>query len=76
MTKDNNKLNPVDFSLCKEMFEKLGELRLFRRAEYFVRSGKIDLEDSEVIVIPTMIMRKKLNIDHELNKNLMMGLFE
>ena len=119
---------PVDFSLCKEMLEKLGELRLFSRGEYFARSGEvmeyagwmvsggfkyslmssdgnnrvigfflddsllidyesvmnftkmrtdiIALEDSEVIVIPAKIMREKLNRDHELNMNLMMGLFE
>ena len=36
----------------------------------------IALEDSEVIVIQTKIMREKLNLDHELNMYLMMGLFE
>ena len=36
----------------------------------------IALEDSEVIVIPAKIMREKLNFYHELNMNLMMGLFE
>ncbi len=33
-------------------------------------------EDSQVIVIPTTIMREKLNGNHELNMNLMIGLFE
>ena len=37
----NNMENTVDLSLCKEMFEKLGELRLFSRGEYFARSGEI-----------------------------------
>lgn len=118
----------VDFSYCKEVFEKFGERRLIGRGEYFARSGKvmeyagwivsggfkyslvssdgndkvigfslddsllidyesvmhstkmrtdlIALEDSEVIVIPAKIMQEKLNRDHELNMNLMMGLFE
>ena len=34
-------MNPVDLSLCKEMFKKLGELRLFNRGEYFARSGEV-----------------------------------
>ena len=120
--------SPVDFSLCKDMFEKLGERRLIGRGEYFARSGEvmeyagwivsggfkyslmssdgnnrvigfslvdsllidyesvmhstkmrtaiIALEDSEVIVIPAKIMRERMNIDHELNMNLMMGLFQ
>ena len=128
MTKDNSKVNPVDFSQCKEVFEKLGEWRLIGRGEYFARSGEvmeyagwivsggfkyslvssdgndkvigfslddsllidyesvihstkmrtdiIALEDSEVIVIPAKILREKLNLDHALNMNLMMGLFE
>ncbi len=119
---------PVDFSLCKEVFEKLGERRPFSRGEYFAPSGEemehagwivsggfkytltssdgnnrvigfslddsilidyesvmhstktrtdiIALEDSEVIIIPAKILREKLNCDHELNMNLMMGLFE
>ena len=37
----NNMENAVDLSLCKEMFEKLGELRLSSRGEYFVRSGEV-----------------------------------
>ena len=41
-----------------------------------MRTDIIALEDSEVIVIPAKIMREKLNRDHELNMNLMMGLFE
>ena len=41
-----------------------------------MRTDIIALEDSEVIVIPAKIMREKLNLDHELNMNLMMGLFE
>ena len=41
-----------------------------------MRTGIIALEDSEVIVIPAKILREKLNRDHELNMNLMMGLFE
>ena len=41
-----------------------------------MRTDIIDMEDSEVIVIPAKIMREKLNHDHELNMNLMMGLFE
>ena len=128
MVKTNCKENAVDFSLCKEIFEKLGERRLFGRGEYFAPSGEvmeyagwivsggfkysltssdgnnrvigfslddsllidyesvmhsakmrtdvIALVDSEVIVIPAKIMREKLNSDHELTMNLMMGLFE
>ena len=128
MVKNNNKNKPIDFSLCKEVFEKFGERRLFSRGEYFGRSDEvmdyagwivsggfkysltssdgnnrvigfslsdsllidfesvihsakmrtdvIALEDSEVIVIPAKIMREKLNLDHELNMYLMMGLFE
>ena len=34
-------MNTVDLSLCKEMFKKLGELRLFNRVEYFARSGEV-----------------------------------
>ena len=41
-----------------------------------MRTDIIALEDSDVIVIPAKIMREKLNGDHELNMNLMMGLFE
>ena len=41
-----------------------------------MRTDIISLEDSEVIVIPAKILREKLNCDHELNMNLMMGLFE
>ena len=41
-----------------------------------MRTDIIALEDSEVIVIPAKIMREKLNGNHELNMNLMMGLFE
>ena len=41
-----------------------------------MRTDIVALEDSEVIVIPAKIMRKMLNRDHELNMNLMMGLFE
>ena len=41
-----------------------------------IRTDIIALENSEVIVIPAKIMREKLNLDHELNMNLMMGLFE
>ena len=119
--------SPVDFSLCKEMFEKLGERRLIGRGEYYARSGEvmeyagwivsggfkyslmasdgnnrvigfslddsllidyesvmhstkmrtdiIALEDSEVI-IPAKILRERMNRDHELNMNLMRGLFE
>ena len=40
-----------------------------------MRTNIIALEDSEVIRIPAKIMREKLNLDHELNMNLMMGLF-
>ena len=40
-----------------------------------MRTDIIALEDSEVI-IPAKILREKLNCDHELNMNLMMGLFE
>ncbi|MDE6522333.1 MAG: Crp/Fnr family transcriptional regulator [Muribaculaceae bacterium] len=128
MTKDNSKMNPIDFSICNEVFEKFGERRLIGQGEYFARSGEvmeyagwivsggfkyslkssngndkvigfslddsllidyesvmhstkmrtdiIALEDSEVIVIPAKILREKLNLDHELNMNLMMGLFE
>ena len=124
----NNIVKPVVFSLCKEMLEKLGELRLFSRGEYYAHSGEvmeyagwmvsggfkysltssdgnnlvigfslddsilidyesvmhstkmrtdiIALEDSEIIVIPAKILRENLNRDHELNMNLMMGLFE
>ena len=36
----------------------------------------IALEDSEVIIIPAKIMRERMNRDHELNMNLMMGFFE
>lgn len=119
---------PVDFSLCKEVFETFGERRLIGRGEYFARSGEvmenagwivsggfkyaltssdgnnrvigfslddsllidyesvmhytkmrtdiIALEDSEVIAIPAKILRERLNGDHELNMNLMIGLFE
>ena len=41
-----------------------------------MRTDIIALEDSEVIVIPAKILRERLNGDHELNMNLMMGLFE
>ena len=41
-----------------------------------LRTDIIALEDSEVIVITAKIMREKLNSDHELNMNLMMGFFE
>ena len=41
-----------------------------------MRTDIIALEDSEVIIIPAKILREKLNLDHELNMNLMMGLFE
>ena len=41
-----------------------------------MRTDIIALEDSEVIVIPTKIMRARMNRDHELNVNLMMGLLE
>ena len=41
-----------------------------------LRTDIIALEDSEVIVIPAKIMRERLNSDHELNMNLIMGLFE
>ena len=41
-----------------------------------MRTDIIALEDSEVIVITAKIMREKLNSDHELNMNLMMGFFE
>ena len=41
-----------------------------------MRTDIIALEDSEVIVIPAKIMRERLNSDHELNMNLIMGLFE
>ena len=41
-----------------------------------MRTDIIALEDSEVILIPAKIMREKLNRDHELNMNFMMGLFE
>ena len=127
MTKDNSKMNPIDFSICNEVFEKFGERRLIGQGEYFARSGEvmeyagwivsggfkyslkssngndkvigfslddsllidyesvmhstkmrtdiIALEDSEVIVIPVKILREKLNHDHELNMNLMIGLF-
>ena len=35
----NNNENTGDLSLCKDMFEKLGERRLIGRGEYFARSG-------------------------------------
>ena len=41
-----------------------------------MRTDIIALEDSGVIVIPAKILREKLNLNHELNMNLMMGLFE
>lgn len=41
-----------------------------------MRTDIIALDDSEVILIPAKILREKLNCDHELNMNLMMGLFE
>ena len=41
-----------------------------------MRTDIIAHEDSEVIVIPAKIMHEKLNRDHELNMNLMMGLFQ
>ena len=41
-----------------------------------IRTDIIALEDSEVIIIPAKIMRERLNHNHELNMNLMMGLFE
>ena len=41
-----------------------------------MRTDIIALEDSEVIIIPAKIMREKLNLNHELNMNFMMGLFE
>ena len=128
MVRINNIAIPVDFSLCKEVFEEFSERRLIGRGEYFARSGEvmeyagrivsggfkyaltssdgknsvigfalddsllidyesvmpytqmrtdiIALEDSEVIVIPAKILRERLNGDHELNMNLIMGLFE
>ena len=33
--------NSVNFSLCKEVFEKFGERRLLSRDEYFVRSREV-----------------------------------
>ncbi|MBD5358289.1 MAG: hypothetical protein HDR88_15095 [Bacteroides sp.] len=33
--------NPVVFLICKEIFEKFGELRLFSRGEYFACSGEV-----------------------------------
>ena len=41
-----------------------------------MRTDIIALEDSEVIVITAKILRERLNGDHELNMDLMMGLFE
>ena len=41
-----------------------------------MRTDIIALEDSDIIVIPAKIMRERLNSDHELNMNLIMGLFE
>ena len=41
MTKDNSKLNHVDFAFCKKSFEKFGKRRLFSRDEYFARSGEV-----------------------------------
>ena len=41
MVKVNNMKSPIDFSLCKEVFEKLGERRLIGRGEYFARSGEV-----------------------------------
>ena len=41
-----------------------------------MRTDIIALEDSEVIIIPAKILREKLNCNHELNMNLMIGLFE
>ena len=41
-----------------------------------MRTDIIAHEDSEVIVIPAKILREMLNSDHELNMNLMIGLFE
>ena len=37
-----NNMEPlINFSSCKEVFEKLGERRLIGRGEYFVRSGEV-----------------------------------
>ena len=33
--------NTVDFSFCKEVFEKFCERRLIGRGEYFARSGEV-----------------------------------
>ena len=40
-----------------------------------MRTDIIAREDSEVILIPAKILRERLNLNHELNMNLMMGLF-
>ena len=34
-------MNPIDFSICNEVFEKFGERRLIGRGEYFARSGEV-----------------------------------
>ena len=36
-----NTVTPVDFSSCKEIFEKFGERRLIGRGEYFARPGEV-----------------------------------
>ena len=41
-----------------------------------MRTDVIALEDSKEIVTPAKILRERLNSNHELNMNLMMGLFE
>ncbi len=39
MTKILDKVSIIDFSFCKDMFEKSGKLRQFRCGEHFVHSG-------------------------------------
>ncbi|MBD5287968.1 MAG: Crp/Fnr family transcriptional regulator [Bacteroides sp.] len=71
MSSDGNN-RVIDFSLDDSLLIDNESVRHYTK----MRTDIIALEDSEVIVIPTKIMRERMNRDHELNMNLMMGLFE
>ena len=71
MSSDGNN-RVIDFSLDDSLLIDNESVRHYTK----MRTDIIALEDSEVIVIPTKIMRERMNRDHELNMNLMMELFE
>ena len=79
----------IDFSFWKELCEKHGELHHYRRGEYFAYTGEavkrvggkiprdtIALEDSDVLVIPTSMIRERLMSDPTLHIRFLDALFE